>query len=171
MHIVIKDGFYTGLGHITPYCSIQWPRSFRHTAVNSTCQHHCSSAYQVFCSNPHPLDCSICTFHSTLKWKPYIHEVFYIPAGAQIRHLLSVLSRASLCNKKNNTAMTHSVLFLEARLPPYEVSQNSQVVIIQKVFFSCQNTRFSFKCRSKTRMQRTQGAHRAQCYCSCYATL
>lgn len=53
-------------GHITPYCSIQWAWSFRHIAVNSTCQHHCSTAYQVFCSNPHPLDCSISTFHSTL---------------------------------------------------------------------------------------------------------
>ena len=78
------------LGHITPYCSIQWPRSFKHIADNSTCQHHCSIAYQVFCSNPHPPDCSICTFYSILKRRCYIQEVFCLLAGAQILHLDSV---------------------------------------------------------------------------------
>ena len=77
------------LGHITPYCSIQWARSFRHIAVNSTCQHHCSTAYQVFSSNPYPLDCCVCT-HSTLKWQHYIQ--FHLLAIAQIPYFLSILS-------------------------------------------------------------------------------
>lgn len=119
------------LGHITPYCSTQWPLSFRHIAVNSTCQHHCSTAYQVCCSNPHPLDCSICTFHSTLKWQRYIHEVFYILDSAQILHLLSVPSCSSLLKKKTEQWNT---TFLGDKLSPYAVSQNSQAVIIQDVF-------------------------------------
>lgn len=121
------------LGHITPYCSIQWPRSFRHIAVNSTCQHHCSTAYQVCCSNPHTLDCSICTFHSTLKWQRYIHEVLHLLANALILHLLSVISCLSLL-KSHETQH-----FLDAKLSPYELSQNSQAMIMQDVFFSCWN--------------------------------
>lgn len=145
MHIVIKGRLLYRLGHITPYCSIQWPRSFRHIAVNSNCQHHCSTAYQVFCSTTQPLDCSICTFHSTFKWQCYIYEVLYLLASAQILHLLFVLVVVVCLKKKCHETQQ----FLDAKLSPYEVCKISQALIIHVGFFSCLNTRFSFKCCSK----------------------
>lgn len=75
----------------------------------------------MFCSNPHPLDCSICIFHSTLKRQCYIREVFSLLARAQILHLLIVLSCLSLFKKG---AMKHNIF--DTKLSPYEVSQNSQ---------------------------------------------
>lgn len=83
--------YYTLLFH-------SMPRSFKHIAVKSTFQRHCSTAYQLFYSNPH-LNCSICTFCCTLKWQRYLHEVLYLLAGAQILHPISELLCLCLLKK------------------------------------------------------------------------
>lgn len=163
MHIVIKDGFLYQPGHITPYCSIQWPRSFRHIAVNSTCRHYCSTAYQLFCSNPPRPDCSICMFYSTLKWRYYIHEVFYLLARAQMWHLLSALLLFVFVKEKCHFPGRQSCFHLRWVKTPR--------LWFKGCFSPAKMQELAFKCRSKWGYRGTQRAQKAQCYCGCYATV
>lgn len=91
MHIVIKESILYQLGHITPHCSIQWPRSFNHTAAKPTFQHPSSTPYQPRYSNPYALIAQFALFIPFLSGNfTFLRSSTFAGAQIHLNHFVLV---------------------------------------------------------------------------------
>lgn len=91
----------------------------------------------LFCSNLHLPECSICDLRSTLRQECCTLSLL---RGVELKRCLRLLNK--------------SAIYLDAKLSPCEASQKSRAVITEDVDFSGNNKRFIFKRMFQTRTRR-----------------